>query len=135
MKPNRVDHIGIACTNLEEAMKFYEALGLTCTNIEVVEEQKVKVAFFPCGDADLEILESTTPDGPIAKFIEKNGGRGGIQHIALNVDDIKEAIAYMKEIGLRMLDNEPRYGAGNSSIAFVHPKSTGGVLIELAQRL
>lgn len=135
MKPNRVDHIGIAVNNLDDAIKFYEALGLKCTNIEVVEEQKVRVAFFPCGDADLEILESTTPDGPIAKFIEKNGGKGGIQHIALNVTDIKEAIAYMKEQGMRMIDEEPRYGAGNSSIAFVHPKSTGGVLIELAQRL
>jgi len=135
MKPNRVDHVGIAVNNLDEAIKFYEALGLTCTNIEVVDEQQVKVAFFPCGDADLELLESTTPDGPVAKYIEKNGGRGGIQHIALNVTDIKEAIEYMKSIGMRMIDNEPRYGAGNSSIAFVHPKCTGGVLIELAQRL
>lgn len=135
MKPNRVDHIGIAVNNLDDAIKFYEALGLKCTNIEVVEEQKVKVAFFPCGDADLELLESTTPDGPVAKYIAGNGGKGGIQHIALNVTDIKEAIAYMKEQGLRMIDEEPRYGAGNSSIAFVHPKSTGGVLIELAQRL
>ena len=135
MKPNRVDHIGIAVNNLDEAIKFYEALGLKCTNIEVVEEQKVRVAFFPCGDADLEILESTTPDGPVAKFIEKYGGKGGIPHIALNVTDIKEAIAFMKEKGMRMIDEAPRYGAGNSSIAFVHPKSTGGVLIELAQRL
>lgn len=135
MKPNRVDHIGIAVNNLDDAIKFYEALGLKCTNIEVVKEQKVKVAFFPCGDADLELLESTTPDGPVAKYIAGNGGKGGIQHIALNVTDIKEAIAYMKDKGLRMIDEEPRYGAGNSSIAFVHPKSTGGVLIELAQRL
>jgi methylmalonyl-CoA/ethylmalonyl-CoA epimerase len=135
MKVNRVDHVGIAVTNLDEAIKFYEALGLKCTNIETIDEQKVKVAFFPCGDADLELLESTTPDGPVAKYIEKNGGKGGIQHMALNVTDVKEAIADMKALGMRMIDEEPRYGAGNSSIAFVHPKCTGGVLIELAQRL
>ncbi|MEG1773460.1 MAG: methylmalonyl-CoA epimerase [Oscillospiraceae bacterium] len=134
MIPNRVDHIGIAVTNLEEACKFYETLGLTSPGTEIVEEQKVKVAFFPCGESELELLESTTPDGPIAKFIEKNGGRGGIQHVAVRVDDIKAAIADLKAKGIRMIDDEPRYGAGGASIAFVHPKSTGGVLIELSQR-
>lgn len=134
MNPTRVDHIGIAVENLEDACRFYEALGLIKAGVEEVAEQKVKVAFFPCGDSELELLESTTPDGPIAKFIEKNGGRGGIQHIALRVDDLKAAIAELKGKGFRMIDEEPRYGAGCASIAFVHPKSTGGILIELSQR-
>lgn len=135
MSISRVDHIGIAVTNLEETIAFYEnVLNLTCAGTEVVEEQKVKVAFFPVGDTELEFLESTEPDGPIAKFIEKNGGRGGIQHIALRVDNIVEAIARMKEQGYKMIDEEPRYGAGGAKIAFVHPKATGGILLELSER-
>ena len=133
MKPTRVDHIGIGVPNLEEACKFYEAIGLVRGGVEEVEDQKVRVAFFPCGDSELELLESTTPDGPIAKFLEKNG-RAGIQHVAIRVPDIKAAIAEMKEKGYKMIDEEPRYGAGGASIAFVHPKSTGGVLVELTQR-
>jgi methylmalonyl-CoA/ethylmalonyl-CoA epimerase len=132
---DRVDHIGIAVPNLEEAKKFYtEVLGLKATGEEVVEEQKVKVCFIPTGDSELELLESTSPDGPIAKYIEKNGGRCGIQHIALRVDNIEQTLADLKEKGIRMIDEKPRYGAGNSSIAFVHPKATGGVLVELCQR-
>lgn len=136
MKINRVDHIGIAVPDLEKAKKFYEEkLGLKITAPdEVVEEQQVKVAFVPCGEVDIELLESTTPDGPVARYLEKNGGRSGIQHIALNVPDIKEAIEEMKAQGVQMIDNEPRYGAGNSSIAFIHPKASG-ILLELAQRL
>lgn len=132
---DRVDHIGIAVANLEEAKKFYtEMLGMKATGEEVVEEQKVKVCFIPSGDSELELLESTSPDGPIAKFIEKNGGRNGIQHIALRVDNIEQTIADLKGKGVRMIDEAPRYGAGGSSIAFVHPKSTGGILVELCQR-
>lgn len=132
---NRIDHIGIAVSNLEEAKKFYtDMLGMKATGEEVVEEQKVKVCFIPTGDSELELLESTSPDGPIAKYIEKNGGRNGIQHVALRVDNIEQAIADLKEKGVRMIDEKPRYGAGGSSIAFVHPKSTGGVLVELCQR-
>lgn len=134
MNPTRIDHVGIAVTDLAQASKFYEALGLVSSGVEEVAEQKVKVAFFPCGDSEVELLESTAPDGPIARFIEKNGGRGGIQHVAIRVDDIKAAIAEMKQKGYQMIDEEPRYGAGGASIAFVHPKSTGGVLIELSQR-
>jgi len=134
MQSQRIDHIGIAVTDLTEASRLYEALGLKSQGVEVVEEQKVKVAFFPCGDSEIELLESTAPDGPIAKFIEKNGGRGGIQHIALSVPDIEEAIAEMKAQGIKMIDETPRYGAGGAKIAFIHPKSTGGVLIELTQR-
>lgn len=136
MKINRVDHIGIAVPDLEQAKKFYEeTLGIKIVKPdEVVEEQCVKVSFVPCGDTEIELLESTTPDGPIARYLEKNGGRSGIQHIALNVDNIEEAIKEMQDKGVQMIDNEPRYGAGNSSIAFVHPKASG-ILLELAQRL
>lgn len=130
----KVDHIGIAVKNLEEAKKFYvEKLGLThLPEDEVVEQQKVKVSFFPCGDSELELLESTSEDGPIAKFIEKNGE--GIQHIALRVDNIENALADLKEQGVRLIDEKPRYGAGGASIAFIHPKATGGILLELSER-
>jgi len=132
---DRVDHIGIAVADLAEAKKFYtDILGLKATGEEIVEEQKVKVCFIPSGDSELELLESTSPDGPIAKFIEKNNGRNGIQHIALRVDNIEQTIADLLEKGVRMIDEKPRYGAGGSSIAFVHPKSTGGILVELCQR-
>ncbi len=135
MKVSRVDHIGIAVTNLDDTIKFYEeVLNIKCEGTEVVEEQKVKVAFFPVGDTELEFLESTEPDGPIARFIEKNGGRGGIQHVALRVDNIEQAIAEMKEKGYQMIDETPRYGAGGAKIAFVHPKATGGILLELSER-
>lgn len=132
MKPLRIDHIGIAVSNLDEAIATYEALGLTSQGVEEVAEQKVRVAFLPCGDSEIELLESTEPDGPIAKFIEKKGP--GIQHIAIRVDNIEEAIADMQGKGWKMIDEKPRYGAGNASIAFVHPKSSGGVLLELTQR-
>lgn len=135
MDIKNVDHIGLAVPNLEEALKFYEdVLGFKCEGTEVVEEQKVKVAFLPVGDTELELLESTSEDGPIAKFIEKNGGRGGIQHIALRVDNIEDAIEEIKSKGYKMIDEKPRYGAGNASIAFCHPKSTNGILIELSER-
>ncbi|HOF95050.1 MAG TPA: methylmalonyl-CoA epimerase [Clostridia bacterium] len=132
MQPTKIDHIGIAVSNLDEAIKVYEALGLNCTGIETVEEQKVRVAFFPCGDSELELLESTSPDGPIARFIEKKGE--GIQHLAIRVPSIEKALVEMKEKGIRLIDEQPRYGAGGARIAFLHPKSTGGVLIELSER-
>ncbi len=129
-----VDHIGIAVKNLDETIKFYEeTLGVKCSGIEEVDEQKVRVAFMPLGDAELEFLESTSPEGPIARFIDKNGE--GIQHLALRVDDIEGALKEMEEKGVRMIDVVPRYGAGNSKIAFLHPKGTKGVLLELAQRM
>ena len=125
----KLDHIGIAVPNLEETIRFYEdVLNLSCTGTEIVEDQKVKVAFFPVGDTELEFLESTSDDGPIAKFLEKNGGRAGIQHIALRVDNIEEAIKNIQEKGYKMIDEKPRYGAGGARVAFVHPKSTGGIL-------
>lgn len=129
----RVDHIGIAVKDLEQAKKFYtEVLGMKAQGEEVVEQQHVKVCFIPCGDSELELLESTTPDGPIAKFIEKKGE--GLQHIALRVDNIEQTLADLKAKGVRLIDETPRYGAGGSSIAFVHPKATGGILLELSQR-
>ena len=133
----QVDHIGIGVSDLAATKEFYKnALGMEhLPEDEVVEEQKVKVSFFPCGDAELEFLESTTPDGPIGRFIEKNGGRNGIQHVALRVDDIKAAISDLKAKGVQLIDEEPRYGAGGSAIAFLHPKATGGVLLELCQRM
>jgi len=135
MDISRIDHIGIAVTNLDETIKFYEkTLGLKNNGTETVADQKVKVAFFPVGDTELEFLESTSEDGPIARFIEANKGRGGIQHIAVRVPDVKAAIAELKANGVAMIDEEPRYGAGGASIAFCHPKSTGGILLELCER-
>ena len=129
----KLDHIGIAVKDLEASLEFYEGvLGLKSAGVEVVEEQKVRVAFLPIGDTEVELLESTSEDGPIAKFIAKNGE--GIQHMAYKVDNIVEAIAELKEKGIRMIDEKPRYGAGGAQIAFCHPKSTNGVLIEICQR-
>lgn len=129
----KMDHIGIAVKNLEETLKFYEeVLGIKCVSTEVVEEQKVKVAFLPIGDTEVELLESMEEDGPVAKFIEKKGE--GVQHIAYRVDNIEKAIEELKGKGIRMVDEKPRYGAGGARIAFLHPKSTFGVLIELCER-
>jgi methylmalonyl-CoA/ethylmalonyl-CoA epimerase len=129
----KVDHIGIAVKNLDEAIKFYEeVLGLKCIGQEIVEDQKVRVGFLPLGDSEVELLESTTEDGTIAKFIEKKGE--GIQHIALRVDSIEEALRDLKAKGVRLIDEKPRYGAGGAKIAFLHPKSTSGVLIEICER-
>ncbi|MBP2650461.1 MAG: methylmalonyl-CoA epimerase [Firmicutes bacterium] len=129
----KVDHVGIAVKNMAEAKRFYtEVLGLTVQGEEVVEPQKVKVCFIPCGDSELELLESTTPDGPVAKFIDKNGE--GIQHMALRVDNLQAALAELKAKEIRLIDEVPRYGAGGASIAFVHPKAAGGILLELSER-
>jgi|SRR6056297_147741 len=129
----KVDHIGVAVKNLEDSLKFYQdTLGLELAGVEVVEEQKVRVAFLPVGDTEIELLESTDPEGPIAKYIDKKGE--GMQHIAYKVENIEEAIKEMEENGVRMIDKTPRYGAGGAKIAFCHPKSTKGVLVELCQR-
>ena len=132
MKILKIDHIGIAVKNLEESARLYEMLGIQSTGSEVVAEQKVKVSFFPVGDSEIELLESTSPDGPIARYIEKNGE--GIQHLALRVDNIEAALEELKANGIHLIDEKPRYGAGGAKIAFVHPKSTGGILLELSQR-
>ena len=129
-----VDHIGVAVNDLEETQNFWTAIGLPCTGQETVAEQKVTTTFNPTpSGSEIELLAATEPDSPIAKFIEKNGGRGGIQHIALRVDDLPAAIADLQEKGIKMIDTKPRKGAGGADIAFVHPKSTYGVLLELCQ--
>ncbi|SDF16215.1 methylmalonyl-CoA epimerase [Sporomusa acidovorans] len=129
----KVDHIGIAVKDLAAAKKFYtDVLGMNVQGEEVIEQQKVKVCFIPSGDSEVELLESTSPDGPVARFIEKNGE--GIQHIALRVDNIENALKELKAKGIRLIDESPRYGAGGASIAFVHPKATGGILLELSER-
>lgn len=129
----KVDHIGIAVSSLEESLRFYtEMLGMELHGTETVAAQKVKTAFLPLGESEIELLESTDPDGPIGKFIESKGQ--GIQHIALRVDDIDAALADLKAKGVRLIDEQARYGAGGAKIAFIHPKATNGVLIELCQR-
>jgi methylmalonyl-CoA/ethylmalonyl-CoA epimerase len=130
---SKIDHIGIAVANLDEAVKLYkDVLGLELHGTEVIPEQKVRVAFLPVGDTEVELLESTSTEGPIAKFIQAKGQ--GIQHIAFRVDDIEAALEEMKIKGMRLIDEKPRYGAGGAKIAFLHPKSTNGVLIELCER-
>jgi methylmalonyl-CoA/ethylmalonyl-CoA epimerase len=133
MKVLKIDHLGIAVHSIEEAKKFFQdTLGLKFEGSETVAEQKVTTAFFPVGDSEVELLESTAPDGPIAKYLEKRGE--GIQHIAFRVESIEEALAELKEKGIRLIDEKPRLGAGGAKIAFLHPKSTHGVLIEISER-
>jgi methylmalonyl-CoA/ethylmalonyl-CoA epimerase len=129
----KIDHLGIAVNSIDEGKNFWsEVLGLAFEGAETVAEQKVTTAFFPVGESEVELLESTAPDGPIAKYIEKKGT--GIQHIAFRVADIDAALAELKEKGVRLIDETPRKGAGGAKIAFLHPKATGGVLVELCQR-
>lgn len=129
----KIDHIGIAVKSIAEASKLFEALlGLEITKTEVVAEQKVKVAFLPIGDCKVELLESTEPDGPVAKFIAAKGE--GVQHIAFRVENIEASLAALKEAGVRLIDELPRRGAGGAKIAFLHPKETFGTLLELCER-
>lgn len=133
MKIECIDHIGIAVKNLALTSKFYtEILGLSVHGIEEVEEQKAKVAFLPITDSEIELLESTDSDGTISRYIDKKGE--GIHHIAFRVEDIEEALSELKTKNIRLIDEKPRIGAGNAKIAFIHPKETNGVLIELCQR-
>jgi len=129
----RIDHIGIAVNSIEAVRDFYEkVLGLKITETEIVQDQKVKVAFLPIGDSEIELLESTDNEGPIAKFIASRGE--GIQHIALRVSDIEAKLDELKARGVRLIDQAPRKGAGGARIAFLHPKDTNGTLIELCER-
>jgi methylmalonyl-CoA epimerase len=130
----KIDHIGIATRGIDEAAKFYhDLLGLEVTEIEEVTEQKVRVAMLPVGESRVELLEATSVDSPISRFLEKRGP--GIHHIALRVDDIQTTLANLKQRGVRLIDEAPRRGAGGCLVAFVHPSSTGGVLLELVQRV
>lgn len=129
----KIDHVAIAVKDLkEEIVRYRDVLGLEFLGTEVVPEQKVTVAFFKVGDVRIELLEPLSPDSPISAFIEKKGG--GLHHLALEVDDIGADIRQLQEKNVQMLDREPRKGAHNAHIAFVHPKSFSGVLYELQQK-
>lgn len=129
----KVDHIGVAVRSIEKALPFYtEILQLPLLGIEEVESEMVKVAFLQAGNAKIELLEPTSAHSPIAKFIEKRGE--GIHHVALGVDSIEARMIEMKELGIVMLQEKPKVGAGGAQVAFMHPKSTGGVLYELCER-
>jgi methylmalonyl-CoA epimerase len=129
----KIDHLGIATKGIDEALKFWQdALGLELAHTETVDEQKVRVAMLPVGDTRIELLEPTSGDSPISKFLEKRGG--GIHHIAVEVEDIEAALAKLKAEGMRLIDEKPRRGAENCLVAFVHPAAAGGVLLELVQR-
>jgi methylmalonyl-CoA/ethylmalonyl-CoA epimerase len=126
----KIDHIGIAVSDMEEALKLYrDVLGLQVEKTEDFEG--MKIAFIPIGDTEFELLQPTDPNGALAKFVEKRGE--GVQHIALRVDDVEKSLEEFKAKGLRVIDEKPRPGAGGASIAFFHPKSTGGVLLEICQ--
>lgn len=129
MKPTHIEHIGIAVSSLEESMGYYEkVLGLTCYAIEEIKDQKVRTAFFRVGETKIELLESTDPDGPIARFLEKRGP--GIHHLAFAVEDVSESLKNASEQGIRLIDSLPRKGAEGLQIGFLHPGSTFGVLTE-----
>jgi methylmalonyl-CoA/ethylmalonyl-CoA epimerase len=129
MKPTHIEHIGIAVENLDKAIRFYEqVLGLECYAIEEVPDQRVKTAFFMIGETKIELLESTHPDGPVGKFIEKKGP--GVHHIAFAMPDVGEALKSAEEKGIQLIDKSPRNGAEGLRIGFLHPKSTFGVLTE-----
>jgi methylmalonyl-CoA/ethylmalonyl-CoA epimerase len=133
MKIKHIDHIGVAVKEIAAAGKFYtDVLGLKIADVETVADQKVNVAFIPITDSEVELLESTDPDGPVAKYIQARGE--GVQHVAFRVENIDEALAELKEKGVRLIDQTPRNGAGGARIAFIHPKETNGVLVELCQR-
>ncbi|MBU1095597.1 MAG: methylmalonyl-CoA epimerase [Ignavibacteriae bacterium HGW-Ignavibacteriae-2] len=130
MELTHIEHIGIAVNNLEESIKYYEnILGLKCYAVEEVKDQKVKTAFFKIGQTKIELLESTEPDGPIGKFLEKKGE--GVHHLAFSVKNLPESLKEVEEKGIRLIDAVPRKGAEGLNIAFLHPKSTNGVLTEL----
>lgn len=130
----KIDHIGIATNDIEQMAAIYrDALGLNVVETEEVASQKVRVAMLPVGESRIELLEATAADSPISKFLAKRGP--GIHHVAFKVDDIRAALAELKSKGARLIDEEPRTGAGGCLVAFIHPSSTGGVLIELVERL
>jgi len=129
----KIDHIGLATDAIADVVGFWrDTLGLDVGEIEEVSQQKVRVCMLPVGDARIELLEATSKDSPVSKFLDKRGQ--GIHHIALGVADIRVALADLKTKGARLIDEEPREGAGGCLVAFIHPSSTGGVLLELVQR-
>jgi methylmalonyl-CoA/ethylmalonyl-CoA epimerase len=133
MNPTVIDHIGVAVKSIEGALKLWEnTLGIKCTGVEEVAEQKVKTAFLPLRDTEVELLEPTAEDSPVAKFIEKKGE--GIHHLAIRVDNLQKSLDELKAQGVRLIDEKPRRGAGGALIAFIHPSASGGILLELSER-
>jgi methylmalonyl-CoA/ethylmalonyl-CoA epimerase len=133
MKVLKIDHLGIAVDSIDEGKNFWtDVLGLEFEGSETVADQKVTTAFFPVGESEVELLESTAPDGPIANYIAKRGA--GIQHVAFRVENLEAALEELKQKGIRLIDEKPRRGAGGAKIAFLHPKATHGVLVELCER-
>ena len=134
MELTHIEHIGIAVKNLEESVRFYEnVFGLKCYAIEEVKDQKVRTAFFEVGETKIELLESTDPEGPVSKFIEKKGE--GVHHIAFSVKNLPLALNELSQKEIKLIDKKPRIGAENFNIAFLHPKSTNGVLTELCEKI
>ena len=134
MTPSHIEHIAIAVTDLDEALQYWEnVMGLKCYAIEEVTDQKVKTAFLKCGETKIELLLPTCPESTVAKFVEKNGGRGGMHHIAFAVENTDQALADAKEKGCRLIDEQSRLGAEKLHIGFLHPKSTCGILTELCE--
>jgi len=132
MKILGIDHIGVAAQSIDQVAPFWNgALGLPVRARETVEDQKVTTLFLPVGESEIEVLESTAPGSAVAKFVESRGA--GIQHLALRVENIDEALEELRSKGIRLIDETPRTGAGLTRVAFIHPKSTGGVLLELVQ--
>ncbi len=133
MKILKIDHLGVAVNSIDEGKNFWtDVIGLEFEGSETVAEQKVTTAFFPVGESEVELLESTAPDGPVARFIDKKGT--GFQHVAFRVEDIDAALDELKEKNIQLIDQTPRIGAGGARIAFLHPKATGGILVELCER-
>ena len=132
---NKIDHLGIAVPNLQQAITTYETLlGTSVESIEEVLDQKVRTAFFSVGESHFELLEAMDESSPIARFLEKRP-RGGLHHVCVEVDNLDEALAQYKQAGIRLIDESPRIGAHQKRIAFVHPASTGGVLLELSEKV
>jgi methylmalonyl-CoA/ethylmalonyl-CoA epimerase len=135
MIPQKIEHLGIAVPSIAEALPYYEGvLGMTCYAIEEVADQKVKTAFLKVGEVKIELLEPTSPESTVAKFIEKNGGRGGFHHIAYAVNDIEARLQEVADKGVQLIDKTPRSGAEGMTIAFLHPKSTAGILTEFCEK-
>ena len=129
MKPTHIEHVGIAVANLDESIEYYQkVLGLECYAIEEVQDQKVRTAFFKVGEVKIELLESTDPEGPIGKFIDKKGE--GIHHLAFAMENVSKSLKHAADLGVRLIDEIPRKGAEGLQIGFLHPKSTHGVLTE-----
>jgi len=135
MNVKKVSHLGVAVESIDDHLGFFQnVLGLDFTGTEVVEDQKVKVAFLTVGETRIELLEPTADDSPVKKFLDKKGGRTTIHHVAYEVDDLEGAIAEARDKGIRLIDEKPRIGAGGVRIAFLHPKATGGILTELCEQ-